>query len=299
SPPPLGTMNETDPLESASSALIQIPLCALAALYSALMVAFLGYAFARKPRLREQWRYVLFSVLSLSQGVYFVARLVQVCLSFFQKAATCLDCAALFMIQRTATMAEMTALTAMSVDRYLAICWPLRYGAIFTSLKIWHLMAGFCFCSAITPSSIFIVRVCFLAKRGLLWRTIPCSKNAFNQLGVSGTVSVSLESVQFGLYVLIIFASYFLVLKEGVSSRSVSLENARARRTILLHMVHLGFYLLPVPTYLIASSLHRNKVISTAAFSNTINVSFYSFTLAQIICPVIYSLRSDQLRPIL
>ncbi|XP_078283829.1 putative G-protein coupled receptor 148 [Rhinoraja longicauda] len=240
----------------------------------------IGVAVLSAARLRSQTRFVLLLQLHLSALLYFGLSscfyLVQVSGAEVQGAG----CLALLLSLMVSGSCILLTLTLMALDRYLAVCHPLRYSALSAARRARYLCPLLWLLSSILP----LVLVTHQSPSTL--SSPPCSLRSGHQLG---------QTCKFAL----IGACTLLILFSYTKIFALTRRSRRARSTILMHGAQLAVYIVPAfITFLLQrlAQAHRLQHCTKARFEAA-NYAFFS--LAQCISPVIYGLRKDELRDLL
>ncbi|XP_053319898.1 olfactory receptor 6Q1-like [Spea bombifrons] len=198
-----------------------------------------------------------------------------------------------FYVFASCTGTECYLLTAMSYDRYLAICYPLRYTSIMDLRLCVHLAVCCWFLSFffVLITLVFISMLRFCDKN--IIDHFYCDFIPILELSCTDTSAVEIETTFFAYVIvllpfLVIVGSYFNICRTilGISSRA---ERKRAFSTCSSHLTIVSSYygsLLSI--YLVPSqghSLNMNKFLSL----------LYTF-VTPLINPIIYSLRNREIR---
>ncbi|XP_035290763.1 olfactory receptor 51F2-like [Anguilla anguilla] len=195
----------------------------------------------------------------------------------------------MFFVYWFLTMQSFT-LTVMSYDRYVAICFPLRYNEIVTNKSmllitaITWIIAGqanfipvvfvsrLSFCKSIVINSHF-------CDYGPTFR-LACNDNTPNYV-IGWTHSVMI----LWFPVLFITGTYISIARALLKIAAAS-ERLKAMKTCTAHLILVGLFYLPICfTYGLGSRIHQNARI--------INTSL-GMVLPSILNPIIYSLKTEE-----
>lgn len=237
----------------------------------------INWTIVREQRLRSHARFVLVFHLLFSALVYFA-----LCFSFYLQnylnaATTATTCTVLIRGLMTSGSNIILTITAMALDRYFAICYPMHYGKVF--FKPWPWFIGI-----------------------LTWglaSVIPLTVTPRNATGTCGRKDLqggeTHKILLISICTALIVCSYVRILYEGRRLGVFNRRNRAACRTIALHGTQLAVYILP---NFILFFLHilKNKHLFTSDTKELFAViSFVFFSLAQCFAPIVYGLRKEEL----
>lgn len=262
---------------------VYVRVCASAAAF--IILAFfniiINWTIIRQERLRNHARFVLVFHLLLSALVYF-----GVCWGFYLQIylnvrPTTYMCATLLTVLITSASNILLTLTVMAVDRYWAICFPLRYKNLCARQWPWLLGLFTWGLAAIIPLTLFPWTE--RAGEGKL-----CGRDELKKGELHKIVLISICS-------LIILYSYVRIILEGRRLGVVNRHNKIGCRTITLHGFQLAVYILPnfVNYFLYILSKYGHIHMDTKDLFAVVNFAFFS--IAQCIAPIVYGLRKEEI----
>ncbi|EGV93433.1 olfactory receptor 6K6 [Cricetulus griseus] len=187
---------------------------------------------------------------------------------------------------------EGCVLTAMSIDRYIAICYPLRYPTIMTSRLCIQLTAGSCFCGFL----LVLPEIAWIA-------TLPfCGSNKIHQIFCDFTPVLSLACTDTSLVVIVdvihaveILASFLVIALSYIRIIVVILgmPSAEGRhKAFSTCAAHLAVFLLFFGS--VAVMYLRFSATYSVFWDTVIAVTFV--ILAPFLNPIIYSLRNKEMK---
>ncbi|XP_044077218.1 odorant receptor 131-2-like [Siniperca chuatsi] len=252
-----------------------------------------------KTVFRETSRYILLYNLLFADTVLLLQSQLMYLLAACRITLTYPVCGALTMLADLTTVISPLTLVVMCLERYVAVCYPLRHATFIT----------------VRNTGVAIIVVWAFSLLNVLTRVILLLNFPFEELqslqmtDFCGKESIMLDPISdlYGkAYTYFLFVSAGVVIASSyigvmIAARSASTDKAsarKARNTLLLHLVQLGLSL--------SSSIHNSLLIAISEVLDRIifvriqNVIYMCVT----ICPrclssLIYGLRDQTIRPVL
>lgn len=286
-----GVMNET--LRETQNFPAKALLCVLPCLLFLYVNVVMMFALLSKPLLLGSPRYILFGHLLLSDSLQLLLAMllyISAISSIKMNNHVCLLTSSFASI--AVKMSPLT-LAAMSSERYVAICFPLRHADIVT-VRMTGVAIAFIWTVGSIDSCTQLFLFVSLQNKTV---TIPnfCSKNLALRRQIFSNSSTIINILCFVLVSVIIIYTYIAVMVTVKSACSHARNATKASKTVLLHLIQL---------LLCLTSTFFNEMNSSRMWN--INPSFalhiqYALFVALIIfpkclSPLIYGLRDETFR---
>ncbi|XP_072518634.1 odorant receptor 131-2-like [Salminus brasiliensis] len=184
----------------------------------------------------------------------------------------------------------------MSLERYVAICFPLRHAEIATQKRtfiaisfIWligsrNILINIITAAVVDPNFFYVQMFCSYEQIFMQ----PWQPDLFSGFNVIPFASVTL----------IIVFTYISIM---ITARSVSSnkDSKKAYRTVLLHLIQLG---LCTTSFLYSTIERALYIVTDCGTSIVLHLQYLNFLflliLPRCLSPVIYGLRDDSVRPL-
>ncbi|XP_077112080.1 olfactory receptor 1M1-like [Ranitomeya variabilis] len=184
-------------------------------------------------------------------------------------------------------------LTAMSYDRYVAICNPLRYSLVLNK-KVCVLLAGFSWLLGIIDPLPFIVvlsRFPFCSSREIdhfFCDMMPLLKVSCGDVSKVMTI-ICIEAALIGITSFVSILSSYSYIITAITSMKTALARRKAFSTCSAHLtVILMLYLSLICVYIIPSPDDNAHSKKSVALVNTVLVPIFN--------PILYSLRNKDVK---
>ncbi|XP_035288451.1 olfactory receptor 1-like [Anguilla anguilla] len=181
-------------------------------------------------------------------------------------------------------------LSALSYDRFVAICFPLRYNEIVTSKSMLVMTAILWIFAIMTTliAVIFINRISFC--KSIVVNSFFCDHGAIQLLACddnppSAVINWTHPIIILWLPVLFITGTYISIARALLKIAEAS-ERLKAMKTCTSHLILVGVFYLPICiTYAMSSTIQLNAWI--------VNMSLTT-VLPPMLNPIIYSLKTEE-----
>ncbi|XP_029027571.1 odorant receptor 131-2-like [Betta splendens] len=237
-------------------------------------------------------RYILFALTLLSDSLILIMTNVLLLLSFFQITMQVWLCVIISVLVYPYYNITPVTLTAMTLERYVAVCMPLHHGELCSMRSTVHCILIIHGLSAIPCVIIFCM---FFATASLSSYTEDriCSEEMFILYKWQDHVRSSVQQAFFFIIFIIIVFCYFKIMKaaRAASGELKKLTN-KGLRTVVLH----GFQLMLCLTSLWCPLIET--AVLQISFKLFIDVRYFNYIMFSLsprcLSPLIYGVRDEQ-----
>ncbi|XP_042258381.1 odorant receptor 131-2 [Thunnus maccoyii] len=175
----------------------------------------------------------------------------------------------------------LLTLTVMALDRYCAVCHPMRYSSL-SNKGHWPWLLG-----VLTWVVALIIPFSLLLRPDADYDG-KCTREKLKKGDVQKVLFIAVCT-------LLILYSYVRILMEGRRLGVLNRRNRAGCRTITLHGSQLAVYILPNFVNFFLKKLYPKNSIEPETKELLAVVIFAFFSLAQCVAPVVYGLRKEEL----
>ncbi|XP_078729553.1 olfactory receptor 51F2-like [Lampetra fluviatilis] len=250
------------------------------------------YLMLKSRSLRQKLRFFLLMSLIISQVIFNSIQVVFYILLLCQYQLSRAMCAVYFLILFSTLNNELFSVMAMSVDRYVAICWSLRYNEICSTEKYWKIIVGVVGLSIVWPG-LRLMNNLLQKNSSELNSPVACSLDVMDPPGAMGDLVTALILGPIVMAILINFGCYCCIYLEGKRSGNLDMANKRARKTVMYHLMQISFFVMPMFLYYIENAF---LIMTSPVVQNLMLFQTVVFGVAQGLSPIVYGLRARELR---
>uniref|UniRef100_A0A3P8S802 Odorant receptor, family 93, subfamily A, member 5 n=1 Tax=Amphiprion percula TaxID=161767 RepID=A0A3P8S802_AMPPE len=218
-------------LHTSVKAVLSTLLCLFFLYVNSVMV----FALLKKPLLLQSPRYVLFGHLLVTDSLQLVASMLLYVFAVTRVRMASYVCITFLLFASSTVKLSPLSLAVMSLERYVAICFPLRHAYIVTSRTM-----GIAIAVIWTVASLdsFMLLILFVSLENTSFTLQKfCTKSTVFRLQIYVTLSRTFTIMYFALVSLIIIYTYVAVMITAKSASSNASHANKAHKTVLLHLL--------------------------------------------------------------
>lgn len=244
----------------------------------------INWTIVREERLRGHARFVLIFHLLVSALVYLgMSSVFYYQIHLGARPAPSM-CVAMVTVLITSASNILLTLTAMALDRYFAVCHPLRYTSVWCG-RHWPWLMGI-----LTWGLALLIPLSLLPNmhNGATGPNGECGREQLNKGQLHKILLITLCTA-------VILYSYVRILVEGRRIGVLNRRNKVGCKTIALHGTQLAVYILPNFVSFVLAVLQKRGHLQPGTKDLSAVIIFVFFSLAQCVAPVVYGLRKEEL----
>ncbi|XP_041850943.1 odorant receptor 131-2-like [Melanotaenia boesemani] len=247
--------------------------------------------FFMKDSFYTTMRYILFAVMLLSDCLCLIITDFLLILSYFSITIQTWWCVLIAIVSSVYTFVTPLTLTAMSLERYVAICMPLRHAKLCSTRNTLHLALIIHGLSSI-PCTVTLSIYFASAARAVYTQGIVCSVEIFILYSWQSYLRSAIGQFYFLIMCTMIIFSYVKIMKVAKAASGKNKKSTgKALRTVILHAVQLLLSLIQLWCPFIESAVLQ---IDLMLFINVRYFNYVTFILApRCLSPLIYGLRDE------
>lgn len=252
---------------------------------------FLILTFFMKEYFHTITRYILFVVTLFSDSLFLIMTDTLLVLSVSGSALQMWLCLIVYIVLSMYTFVTPLTLTAMVLERYVAICIPLRHAEMCTSQATLHLVLVIHSLSSVhcvVSISIFFA----LAPRAFYTTSRVCSVEMFILYTWQGHLMSAVSLFYFLVMCAVIVFCYVQIMKVAKAASGEDKKSTwRGLRTVILHAFQLLLCLIQLLCPFIEAAVLE---VDAVLFTKVRYFNYVTFILTpRCLSPLIYGLRDD------
>ncbi|XP_036393659.1 odorant receptor 131-2-like [Megalops cyprinoides] len=250
------------------------------------------FTFFKKEAFRTNSRYIFFAHTLVCDCIFLVMTDLLLLLSYFRIVMPVGLCLCICVLMSILTFATPLTLTVMSLERYVAICMPLRHAEISTPARAFLSIITI---HALSCIQLIIVISVFMASVPLSFYSTDrvCSVEMLIVHKWQGYLRSAISQLYFLVMSSIISFTYVKIMAAAkVASTDNKKTTSKGLRTVLLHAIQLLLCLIQFWCPLIEMAVME---IDLRLFVNLRYFDYITFILApRCLSPLVYGLRDDK-----
>ncbi|XP_006628145.2 odorant receptor 131-2-like [Lepisosteus oculatus] len=250
------------------------------------------FTFFRKEAFRRDTRYVLFAHVLFADSFMLVLTDLALLLTYFYILVPSGPCIVLCMLMEILTYCTPLTLTAMCLERYVAICMPLRHADISTTRRRLTSMLIIWALSSVPPCIDLIVLLASEPPHFYTEKNI-CRYEMMLRKQWQSYLRSTLSQFYFLVIAIIIVFTYINIMAAAAAASGNNKSSTkRAQNTIILHTFQLLLCLMQLVCPFIEMAVME---IHIEVFLNLSYFDFLAFILApRCLSPLVYGLRDEK-----
>lgn len=256
-------------------------------------IAVMLHIFVSHKQFLDSSRYILFAHMLINDTLQVLSSVLLFLFVMAQVKVALIYCVPLLFLSTTTFQNTPLILAIMSLERYIAIFYPLQRPAVWRSDRIWAIILSLWLTSSIFPIINYSIGK-YDPSVNVLYTPVVCKVTTLNSSPVQVLFKAAVSILFFAVVAVIILFTYMRILLETRKLRQDRVSVNKAMHTVLLH----GFQLLlsvlaftsPITETLIV--LHANWLPEDISFFN-----YFCFILIpRFLSPLVYGFRDQTLR---
>ncbi|XP_063813033.1 odorant receptor 131-2-like [Pseudophryne corroboree] len=244
-------------------------------------------AFFTVPHVRENPRYMLFIHMLVNDLAYLAVSFFLSMSVMYMVYMPVPICYTVVTFSTCAFRITPYNLAAMSLERYAAICHPLRHAELCTAQRS-SIAIAIMWTVGFIPQLADLIAFCFTVEKRVFSLSIICNWPLLivNEVQVVlRTVTIVISYIMVGLIISYTYIKVILVARRIASGKSAS----KAGKTVLLHAFQLMLCILSL------SSTYTDKYLSPYFYYTPLVNFFLLMCIPRFISPLIYGIRDEVL----
>ncbi|MGH0185480.1 UNVERIFIED_CONTAM: hypothetical protein FKN15_018452 [Acipenser sinensis] len=251
------------------------------------------FIYFKEPVYQGVPRYMLFIHLLINdflQAAFSVFLFLNACL---QGTMLLSACSVIVLLSACTSMNTPLNLAVMSLERYVAICFPLHHVQLCT-VNRGYIAVALIWLMGILPSISDISIAYAYGPPGYFQGYFNCKRSLFMILPSQSTKQAALNAVYFSSIWAVVIYTYIKIMLTARKAASDKSSSSKGQRTVLLHGVQLilsmSFFIYPLTEYFLVGQ--PLEVIRHVIFFNY----YVTLVLPKCLTPLIYGVRDENFK---
>ncbi|XP_072548228.1 odorant receptor 129-1 [Salminus brasiliensis] len=251
------------------------------------------HTFASHRQFFDSSRYILFAYMLVNDTLQLLSSVLLFLFVMGSVNFAIVFCAPLLFLSTATFQNGPLILAAMSLERYVAIFYPLQRPVSWRPERIWVIILSLWLVSCILPTVDFIL-LRPKANIDVLSTPVICKTAVLNSSPIQTLFKVVMNGLFFALVAVVILFTYIRILLETRKMRQDRVSVIKALHTVVLH----GFQLL-LSVMVFTFPITENLIVLQATWlqEHMAFLNYFCFVLLpRFLSPLIYGLRDESLR---
>nr|AEA11132.1 odorant receptor [Larimichthys crocea] len=237
-------------------------------------------------------RYILFAVTLLSDSLMLFVSDILLILSSYRVTMQFGLCIIFYILSVICIFVTPVTLTAMALERYVAICMPLRHAQLCSTRSTMHCILIIHSLSSV-PCIVILSVFCASASKSLYTQYKICPMEIFVSLRWQNNIKTAIYQLYFLIMSITIILSYVKIMKVAKAASGENKKSTRkGLRTVILHGFQVFLCLVQLWCPFIEVALFQ---IDLMLYVNVRYFNYITFILApRCLSPLIYGLRDEK-----
>ncbi|XP_022615416.1 growth hormone secretagogue receptor type 1-like [Seriola dumerili] len=237
-------------------------------------------------------RYILFANTLLSDCLILIITNLMLILSYFRVTIQMQLCLILFTVSSLCNFVTPVTLTAMTLERYVAVCMPLRHGELCSTRRTVHCILIIYGLSSV-PVTVTLSVLFASITLSFYKQYMVCTVEAFLLYTWHKHLRSGISQFYFLIMFITIVSSYIKIMKVAKAASGEDKKSTKkGLRTVVLHSFQLLLCLIQLWCPFIESAVFQINVV---LFINIRYFNYITFYLApRCLSPLIYGLRDEK-----
>ncbi|XP_070825819.1 odorant receptor 129-1 [Chaetodon trifascialis] len=255
-------------------------------------IAVMLHIFASHRQFLDTSRYILFAYMLVNDTLQLLSSVLLFLFVMGQMKIALVYCIPLLLISAVTFQNTPLILATMSLERYIAIFYPLQCPAAWRSDRIWIIILSLWLISWVSPVIDYSIGGHDPAVNALS-TPVLCKVTVVNSSPIKRLFKIAFSILFFAVVAVIIVFTYMRILLETRKLRQDRASVSKAMHTVLLHGFQLLLSMLAFTSPITETlTMHANWLPADIAFFN-----YFCFMLIpRFLSPLIYGFRDQSLR---
>nr|XP_046244808.1 odorant receptor 131-2-like [Scatophagus argus] len=247
--------------------------------------------FFKKECFHTTARYILFAVTLLSDSTFLLLSDILLLMTYFEFTIQVWLCIIICTVAFLNVIVTPVTLTAMTLERYVAICMPLRHAELCSTrrtLHCIHIIHGISSVPCIAVLSTFFAS----ASRSMYRQYMICTVEIFVLKEWQSHIRSALQQFYFFIMCVIIIFCYVQIMKVAKAASGENKQSSsKGLKTVVLHAIQLLLCVIGLWCPFIEAAVLQ---VSVRLFIDVRYFNYIMFTLGpKCLSPLIYGLRDE------